>query len=97
MTQEQLVDHFIAGDAEGVCGGARNLRIAQEKLIHFQTPIAERANGKIYINVTRYSMVTGRLQKMLVERVPRDAQVIVKRVEEGTKRSLTEYVIDKMD
>ena len=91
MTQEQLINHFISGDEEGVCDGGRNLRILQDKLIHYQTPIAERTNGKIYINVTRYSMVTGRIQKMLVERVPKDKQIIVKSVEEGTKRSLVEY------
>ena len=92
LTQEQVIEKFIAGDVEAVCGGGHNLRIQQDKLIHYQTPIAERYGDKIIINVTRYSLVTGRLQKMLVEKIPEEKQVIVRRVAEGAKGSLKDYI-----
>jgi hypothetical protein len=94
MTQEQLIDEFINGAKEGVCSGGKNLKIESEKLIHYQTPIAERYKGRFIINVTRYSLVTGRLQKILCERIPAEKQIIVKRVKEGYRESLSDFMED---
>ena len=43
------------------------------------------------INVTRYSLVTGRLQKMLNQKVAEEKQIIARRVKEGHNGSLVEF------
>lgn len=97
MTQEQLIDEFLNGATEGVCGGSGNLKIKEDKLIHYQTAIAQRYGEKVIINVTRYSLVTGRLQKMLNQKVEEDKQIIARRVKEGHNGSLVEFTeIDKV-
>lgn len=47
MTQEQLIDEFLNGATEGVCGGSGNLKIKGDKLVHYQTAIAERYDERI--------------------------------------------------
>lgn len=91
MTQEQLIDEFLNGATEGVCGGSGNLKIKGDRLVHYQTAIAERYGEKIIINVTRYSLVTGRLQKMLHQKVAEEKQIIARRVREGHNDSLVEF------
>ena len=91
MTQEQLIDDFLNGATEGICGGSGNLKIKGDKLVHYQTAIAERYGEKIIINVTRYSLVTGRLQKMLNQKVAEEKQIIARRVKEGHNGSLVEF------
>lgn len=91
MTQEQLIDEFLKGATEGVCGGSGNLKIKGDKLVHYQTAIAERYGERIIINVTRYSLVTGRLQKMLNQKVAEEKQIIARRVREGYNGSLVEF------
>ncbi|HEL1234560.1 TPA: hypothetical protein TVN79_002055 [Streptococcus equi subsp. zooepidemicus] len=91
MTQEQLIDEFLNGATEGICGGSGNLKIKGDKLVHYQTAIAERYGEKIIINVTRYSLVTGRLQKMLNQKVAEEKQIIARRVKEGHNGSLVEF------
>lgn len=91
MTQEQLIDEFLNGATEGVCGGSGNLKIKGDKLVHYQTAIAERYGEKIIINVTRYSLVTGHLQKMLSQKVAEENQIIARRVREGHNGSLVEF------
>lgn len=60
-------------------------------MIYYQTAIAERYGEKIIINVTRYSLVTGRLQKMLNQKVAEENQIIARRVKEGHNGSLVEF------
>ncbi len=91
MTQEQLIDEFLNGATEGVCGGSGNLKIKEDKLIHYQTAIAQRYGEKVIINVTRYSLVTGRLQKMLNQKVEEEKQIVARRVKEGHNGSLIEF------
>ena len=92
MTQQQLVEKFLEGDTEGVSGGSGNLKIEGDKLIHYNTIIAERLNDKIILNNTRYSLVTGRIQKILKESVDKSKLVIVRRVPEGCRNTLTKFL-----
>ena len=92
MTQEQLIDEFLSGAEEGACAGGKNLKIKGNKLIHYQTVIAQRHGNKFVINITRYSLVTGRLQKILCQKVPEDKQIVVKRVKEGFQGNLEDYL-----
>ena len=74
----------IAGATEGLSGGTshnRNLKIKGDLLIHYDTTIAERADSKIIINDTHYSLQSSKLQKILRETVPKGKQVLLKDVE----------------
>jgi hypothetical protein len=92
MTQIKLVEEFLNGATEGVCDGGRNLRIKGDQLIHFKTVIAERAKDKIILNVTRYSIQTGRVQKKLRESIEDSKLILVKQVPAGFNKSLAEMI-----
>ena len=92
---ETVIKNFLSGMADtetGAISSTKTLKIQGDKLIHYWTPIAERYNGKIIVNITRYSLVTGKLQKQLKELVPEEQYVTVKGIPEGYKGSLTDYL-----
>lgn len=64
-TQIQVVQDFLDGATEGRSGSGGNLIIEGDQLIHYQTVIAERYGDKIILNYSRYSIVTGRIQKAI--------------------------------
>ena len=94
MTQKQLIHEFLTGATEGVSNGGQNLRIKQDKLIHFNTAIAERYGDKYILNVSRYSIVTGRLQKLIRESVDDKHLLIAKRVLKDYQGTLIDYTED---
>ncbi len=93
MTQEQVVKSFLNGAKEGVSSGAGNLKIQGDKLIHYRTIIAERYKEKIILNVTRYSIVTGRIQKYLRESTLEEQVLTAHKVPEGTNESLVPFIL----
>ncbi len=95
MTQEQLIKEFMTGSTDGVSNGGQNLKIKQNKLIHFNTAIAERYGDKFILNVSRYSIVTGRLQKIIRESVDEQHLIIAKRVPKDYQGSLYNYTDEK--
>ena len=91
----QLIDSFLSGmteDDPAAISSTGTLRIKGEQLIHYFTPIAERWNGKIIVNTSRYSLVTGRLQKQLKELIPEDLYIPVRGVREAYKGSLSDFL-----
>lgn len=64
-----LIQHFINGETSGNIG---NLTIQNDYLIHFDTVIIERVNQGYILNLTRYSIQTGRFQNQLIEMIPPD-------------------------
>lgn len=95
VTFERVIKNFMSGMSEkedGAKSSTGTLKIQGEQLIHYWTPIAERANGKIIVNISRYSLATGRLQKQLKELVPEDKYVTVKGVRENYKGSLLDFL-----
>lgn len=90
-TFKELIANFLEGSTEGN-SATGTLKIRGDQLIHYYTPIMERDNDKMIINVSRYSLVTGRLQKQILEIVPEDIRVIVKRVPENYKGSLKDFI-----
>lgn len=84
---------MVDSDPESV-SATGTLRIKGDQLIHYSTPIAERWNGKIIVNVSRYSLVTGCLQKQLKELVPEEQYLSVRGVKEAYKGSLSDYIVD---
>ena len=70
---EQLINSFMDGmkdSDEAARSSTGTLKIQGEQLIHYWTSIAERFEDKIIVNVTRYSLATGKLQNQLTESVP---------------------------
>lgn len=92
---ENVISNFISGmlDSEDeAVSTTKTLKIQGDQLIHYWTPIAERRDGTIIVNITRYSLATGKLQKQLREMVPKEQYVTVKGVREGYKGSLADYL-----
>jgi hypothetical protein len=80
MTTQQLVREFAYGATKGK---ASSLRIEGDKLFNYNTVIAQRINGAIVLNVTKYSVTTSKHQNRLkaefynartVDNVPMGAQ-----------------------
>jgi hypothetical protein len=92
VTFEDLIKTYVAGETSGRTGGGGNLKIQGDLLIHFNTTIAQRYNGKYLLNITRYSVITGRLQKILKNTLPSDRTIDVKKVPKNHSGSL-EYFI----
>lgn len=96
VTFENVINSFIKGmlDTEdGAVSTTKTLKIKGDQLIHYWTPIAERREGKIIVNISRYSLATGKLQKQLKLLVPQEQYVTVKGVREGYKGSLTDFLL----
>ena len=79
-TQIQVVQEFLDGVTEGRSGSGGNLQIKGNQLIHYQTVIAERYGEKIILNITRYSLVTGKIQKSIKELLPEDKLIVISRI-----------------
>lgn len=89
----ELSKMFLDGATEGRSAGEGNLKIKGDLLIHYRTPIVERDWEKYILNMTRYSIVTGRLQKQLMELIPEDKIIIVTGVPEGCTESLRNFIV----
>jgi len=70
LTFEELINKFLEGDIEGISGGSGNLKIKRNQLIHYNTVIAERYGDKILVNVSRYSILTSKVQRYLRDTIP---------------------------
>ena len=92
MNFKQVLEAFISGATEGVSAGQGNLRIKGDVLIHYTTPILERYNGKYILNYTRYSIVTGKLQKQIKELISEEKIIQITKVPEGYKSSLVDFI-----
>ena len=90
-TFKDLIQALMDGATEGI-SATKTLHIVGEQLIHYNTPIAERFEGKVLVNNSRYSLATGQLQKQIRIIVPEDKQVIVKRVPVDYNGSLRDFV-----
>lgn len=95
----ELTIMFLNGATSGRAGtktNPGNLRIAGDQLIHYETPILERYKDGYLLNRSRYSIQTGRLQKMLLRELLIGEKVInVVRVEMNHSGSLLDYAHDR--
>ena len=92
MNFKEVIAQFVDGATEGQSSGQGNLRIKGDVLIHYFTPILERHKDGYILNYSRYSIVTGRLQKQIKEIIPEEQIIQVKRVPEGYKGSLKDFI-----
>ena len=90
ITQKELLRQFIE---EGITSGdAGNGHVKGNQFIHFETPILERYGKKYLSNQSRYSEVTGLLQKKMIALIGEENLVRVSKVEVGYKGSLKDYI-----
>lgn len=71
MTTIDLVENFVFGGRKGNASGGR-LYISGDKLYNYGTCIAERKNGKIIVNITKYSPTTSKHQNRLIAILDRE-------------------------
>ena len=90
LSQFELMKQFIYENLQE--GNAGNGHVKNNQYLHFWTPIMERYEDKIILNQTRYSLVTGRLQKQMKELIPSDKIIFVSKVPEGYKGSLKDFI-----
>lgn len=72
MTKKELLTAFVNGAEHG---RGSNLIIVGNKLINYNTVIAERKGNKITLNSSRYSRTTSVNQNMLRQLIPSDMLV----------------------
>lgn len=94
-TQIQITQEFLKGATEGRSGAGGNLVIKGDQLIHYQTVIAERYKERIILNYTRYSLVTGKIQKAIKESVNEEQLIIIGKVPINFSKSLVEILKDR--
>lgn len=73
-------------------GEVANVKIRGDALVHYSTVIAQRYNDKIILNYTRYSIASGRVQKILTDSIPRDKIIFINGIKGGYMGSLTESI-----
>ena len=98
MNFQSLIDLFISGETSGRAGtksAPGNLYIQQEQLIHYNTPIMERYKDTYIVNLSQYSIQTGRVQKMLKETLGGTQYYWVLRVPRDYKGSLSEFKLNE--
>jgi hypothetical protein len=94
MTIKNLIELFLDGEENGYTGtksSPGNLKIVKDKLFHYDTVIAERANDTIYVNLSQYSIQTGNVQKQLKAALVGKEFIAVKKVPRDYKGSLVAY------
>lgn len=91
-TQLDIIKSFLSGEKEGRSSAGGNLYIKGDRLIHYQTTIAERYGEKIILNYTRYSLVTGKIQKAIKEMVPEEKLISIGRITINYDKSLVDKV-----
>ena len=91
---KDLIDSFIAGAETGHTGSRScpgNLKISENKLIHYNTVIAERVDSQLYVNLSQYSVQTGYVQKQLKEALSGKDYIVVKKVNRDYNGSLKAF------
>ena len=96
ITFQQLIEMFIDGETSAVSGTPKNpgtLKIEGNQLIHYSTPILERYNDKYILNISRYSIQTGQVQKKIKATIPEEKLLQVKKIPSGKKLFLKDYFV----
>lgn len=97
ITPIELIDAFLLGEINMRTGTKKNpgpLRIMNDKIICFETVICERYGDKYIVNPKFYSRQTAIAQNILLERIPKDKQIMTSGVPFTYWGSLVEYIAD---
>jgi hypothetical protein len=87
MRNEQVIERFINGEQKGKSSN-NNLYIEGTKLFNYGTLLAQHHNGKIFINITKYSHSTSTIQNKILRATPKNMIVEVKDVLRGHWKDL---------
>ena len=90
MTQIELLMRFLDEDLQE--GDAGNGHVRNNQYIHYETPILERCGDKYILNQTRYSIITGQIQKRMKAAIPEEKLIFVSKVEQGYSGSLKDFI-----
>lgn len=92
---EKLIEAFCGGETSGYAGASivlSNIRIIDNQLVHYSTPILERYGDSYIFNITRYSPQTDRLQKIVAKKIDSLKTIKVNGVEMDYKGSLAAFI-----
>lgn len=89
MRQLDLIKAFVDGATEG---DALSLHIRGDQLVHYNTAILERYEDKYILNYTRYSLATGKVQKMITGTIEPGNLVYVSGVPSDTRSTLADFL-----
>lgn len=95
---QDIINLFLNGETSGRAGSKSapgNLGIQGDQLLHYTTPIMERSEKGIIVNLSQYSIQTGRVQKMIKETLGDKDYMIVRRVPRDYKGSLQDFLVSK--
>lgn len=90
ITQTELLRQFLEEDLQE--GDAGNGHVRNNQYIHYSTPILERYGDKYILNQTRYSIITGQIQKRMKAAIPAEKLIIVGKVAQDYKGSLKDFI-----
>ena len=88
MRNQEVISKF-AHFAESAA--TANVRSIGDKLFNYETCIAQRHEGKVIVNVTRYSVTTSKIQNCLLRELSDYDVIKVASVPRGT-RNLVPYI-----
>lgn len=91
MNGKQLIELFRDGLDEGRTAGQGNLKIKGTRLLHYNTTIAERYQNHLILNMTRYSLITGRIQNNIKDAFDGMQIRVITGVIQGYDGLLSEY------
>ena len=90
ITQIELLRQFLEEDLKE--GDAGNGHVRNDQYVHYWTPILERYGDKYIFNQTRYSIITGQLQKRMKNAIPSEKMIIVGKVPENYEGTLSVFI-----
>lgn len=90
ITQIELLRQFLEEDLKE--GDAGNGHVRNDQYIHYWTPILERYEDKYIFNQTRYSVITGQIQKRMKNAIPSEKLIVVGRVPENYSGRLKDFI-----
>ena len=94
-TFANIITMFLEGAESGRAGSRTNpgnLSIHGNQLFHYTTPIMERTENGYIVNLTQYSIQTGRVQKQIKEVLTDVSYTTVLRVPRDYQGSLTAFL-----
>lgn len=94
ITCGEVIKNFINGLKEGEYGtvsSSNTVRIKGNQLFHYSTPIIERDEDGFVLNISRYSLATGQLQKRIKQMLPEGFRTVI-RVPKDYDNSLKDFL-----
>lgn len=95
---KDIIDMFLKGERSGRAGSKSspgNLVIHGDQLFHYTTPIMERVDNQLIVNLSQYSIETGRVQKLIKQILSGNHYLVVRKVPRDYEGSLTDFPVNE--